>query len=124
MNELSYKETDREIKVKIFGLDFNIKDEIEKIRVEDIENEVENDEKIVEKVIDKILGENATKTINEKREKDGYKAMSLDVQTQVLNWIIQQYATEVLKPLKKTVGGLQNNKFKRGRNYNNRYRRY
>lgn len=126
MRELSYKDTEREIEVKIFDLEFKISNKIEKINTEEIQKQAETDEKIIEKIIDDILGENATKKINEKRVQDGYEVMSLDVQTQVLNWIIRQYTEEVLKPVEKTVNNIQkySNDYRRNRKFNNRYRRY
>lgn len=126
MRELSYKDTEREIEVKIFDLEFKISNKIEKINTEEIQKQAETDEKIIEKIIDDILGENATKKINEKRVQDGYEAMSLDVQTQVLNWIIRQYTEEVLKPVENTVNNIQkySNDYRRNRKFNNRYRRY
>lgn len=126
MRELSYKDTEREIKVKIFDLEFKISNKIEKINTEEIQKQAETDEKIIEKIIDDILGENATKKINEKRVQDGYEVMSLDVQTQVLNWIIRQYTEEVLKPVENTVNNIQkySNDYRRNRKFNNRYRRY
>lgn len=126
MKELSYKDTEREIKVKIFDLEFKISNKIEKINTEEIQKQAETDEKIIEKIIDDILGENATKKINEKRVQDGYEVMSLDVQTQVLNWIIRQYTEEVLKPVENTVNNIQkySNDYRRNRKFNNRYRRY
>lgn len=126
MRELSYKDTEREIEVKIFDLEFKISNKIEKINTEEIQKQAETDEKIIEKIIDDILGENATKKINEKRVQDGYEVMSLDVQTQVLNWIIRQYTEEVLKPVENTVNNIQkySNNYRRNRKFNNRYRRY
>jgi histidinol dehydrogenase len=126
MRELSYKDTEREIEVKIFDLEFKISNKIEKINTEKIQKQAETDEKIIEKIIDDILGENATKKINEKRVQDGYEVMSLDVQTQVLNWIIRQYTEEVLKPVENTVNNIQkySNDYRRNRKFNNRYRRY
>lgn len=126
MRELSYKDTEREIEVKIFDLKFKISNKIEKINTEEIQKQAETDEKIIEKIIDDILGENATKKINEKRVQDGYEVMSLDVQTQVLNWIIRQYTEEVLKPVENTVNNIQkySNDYRRNRKFNNRYRRY
>lgn len=126
MKELSYKDTERDIEVKIFGLDFKISNEIEKLNVEEIEKQAEIDEKIVEKIIDDILGKDATKKINEKRVADGYEEMNINIQTQVLSWLFQQYMSEVLKPINNTVNSLKNydRRYKRNRNYNNRYRRY
>lgn len=126
MRELSYKDTEREIEVKIFDLEFKISNKIEKINTEEIQKQAETDEKIIEKIIDDILGENATKKINEKRVQDGYEVMSLDVQTQVLTWIIRQYTEEVLKPVENTVNNIQkySNDYRRNRKFNNRYRRY
>ena len=126
MRELSYKDTEREIEVKIFDLEFKISNKIEKINTEEIQKQAETDEKIIEKIIDDILGENATKKINEKRVQDGYEVMSLDEQTQVLNWIIIQYTEEVLKPVENTVNNIQkySNDYRRNRKFNNRYRRY
>lgn len=122
MRELSYKDTEREIEVKIFDLEFKISNKIEKINTEEIQKQAETDEKIIENIIDNILGQDATKKINEKRVSDGYEEMSLDVQTQVLNWIIQTYSEEVLRPMRRTVNNMEN--YKRGRKLNNRYRRY
>ena len=126
MRELSYKDTEREIEVKIFDLEFKISNKIEKINTEEIQKQAETDEKIIEKIIDDILGENATKKINEKLVQDGYEVMSLDEQTQVLNWIIIQYTEEVLKPVENTVNNIQkySNDYRRNRKFNNRYRRY
>lgn len=123
MRELSYKDTEREIEVKIFDLNFKINNKIEKLNTEEIQKNAETDIKTIEKIIDEILGENATKKINEKRVADGYEEMSLDVQTQVLNFLIEQYTNEVLNPLNKTVNHIQNRNY-RNRRYNNRYRRY
>lgn len=122
MRELSYKDTERDINIKIFDLEFKISNKIEKLNVEEIRKQAETDEKVIENIIDDILGENATKKINEKRVSDGYEEMSLDVQTQVLNWIIQTYSEEVLRPMRRTVNNMEN--YKRGRKFNNRYRRY
>lgn len=124
MRELSYNDTEREIEVKIYGLNFKISDKIEKLNTEEIQKQAETDEKIIEKVIDDILGENATQKINEQRAKDGYDEMNLNVQTQVLNWIVQQYTDEVLEPINKTVNRIQNRNYRRNGKYNNRYRRY
>ena len=126
MRELSYKDIKREIEVKIFDLEFKISNKIEKINTEEIQKQAETDEKIIEKIIDDILGENATKKINEKLVQDGYEVMSLDEQTQVLNWIIIQYTEEVLKPVENTVNNIQkySNDYRRNRKFNNRYRRY
>lgn len=124
MRELSYNDTEREIEIKIYGLNFKISDKIEKLNTEEIQKQAETDEKIIEKVIDDILGENATQKINEQRVKDGHDEMNLNVQTQVLNWIIQQYTDEVLEPINKTVNRIQNRNYRRNGKYNNRYRRY
>lgn len=127
MRELSYKDTEREIEVKIFDLEFKINNIIEKINVEEIQKEAETNDKVIEKIIDDILGEGAVKKINEKRISDGYKEMSLDVQTQVLNWIIRQYTSEVLSPINQTINEMQayNRNNKRNRfNNRDRYRRY
>lgn len=124
MRELSYNDTEREIEIKIYGLNFKISDKIEKLNTEEIQKQAETDEKIIEKVIDDILGENATQKINEQRAKDGYDEMNLNVQTQVLNWIVQQYTDEVLEPINKTVNRIQNRNYRRNGKYNNRYRRY
>lgn len=124
MRELSYNDTEREIEIKIYGLNFKISDKIEKLNTEEIQKQAETDEKIIEKVIDDILGENATQKINEQRVKDGYDEMNLNVQTQVLNWIVQQYTDEVLEPINKTVNRIQNRNYRRNGKYNNRYRRY
>lgn len=122
MRELSYKDTERDINIKIFDLEFKISNKIEKLNVEEIKKQAETNEKVIENIIDNILGQDATKKINEKRVSDGYEEMSLDVQTQVLNWIIQTYSEEVLRPIRRTVNNMEN--YKRGRKLNNRYRRY
>lgn len=121
MRELSYKDTERKIEVVIYGLEFEISNKIEKLNEVEISEKAKTDDKIIEKVIDDILGEGAVKKINEQRVKDGYEAMNLDVQTQVLNWIINQYTEVVLFPVNKTVNKLNNY---RRRNKRDRYRRY
>ena len=126
MKELSYKDTEREIELKIYGLNFKINNKIEKLNIDEIKEKAESDDKVIEKAIEEILGDGAIQKINEQRIKDGYKEMNLDVQTQVFNFIIKTYMDVVLAPVNETMNYMENygRKHKNNRYNKNRYRRY
>ena len=125
---LSYKDTDKKIGINIYGLEFEIKPEIEAIDTNNIEN--------IEEVIDKILGDGASKKINEQRIKDGYEEINSQVGLTIISACVNAYVDESIKPMENMIDNAKNksnkiNNFNRWqrKNYNrnyrgNRYRRY
>jgi len=129
MRGLTYKETDNNIELMIFGLKFKINEkETEKImskKQEEIEKEAEENENYIVELIDKILGDGSADKINEQRSKDGYEPMNIKVQMQVFSFICEEYARIILNPVNRTtnrINGYKNNR-NRYNKFNNKYRR-
>lgn len=129
MRELTYKETDNNIELTIFGLKFKINEkETEKImskKQEEIEKEAKENENYIVELIDKILGDGSVDKINEQRSKDGYEPMNIKVQMQVFSFICEEYAKIILNPVNKAtnrINGYKNNR-NRYNKFNNKYRR-
>ena len=125
---LSYKDTDKKIGINIYGLEFEIKPEIETIDTNNIKN--------MEEIIDKILGDGAYKKINEQRIKDGYEEINSQIGLTIISACVNAYVDESIKPMENMIDNAKNksnkiNNFNRWqrKNYNrnyrgNRYRRY
>lgn len=86
-----YEDTDKKIEIELYGLIFEINKD--KILKKDVKNIDVNDEKIIEKEIKELIGEDSIEKINNKRVRDGYKEMTLDVEIAVLTCIYQSYIT-------------------------------
>ena len=125
---LSYKDTDKKIGINIYGLEFEIRPEIETIDTNNIKN--------MEEIIDKILGDGAYKKINEQRIKDGYEEINSQIGLTIISACVNAYVDESIKPMENMIDNAKNksnkinnfNKWQR-KNYNrnyrgNRYRRY
>lgn len=127
-----YEDTDQKIEVEFFGLIFEINKK--NIMNKDIKDINENDENSVEKEIKEIIGEDSIEKINNRRIKDGYDKMTLDVEVAVLTCIYKSYiqATsgsmidDILKTSKEMenrVIGFEGMNREQRRNYNrNKYR--
>ena len=125
---LSYKDTDKKIGINIYGLEFEIRPEIEAIDTNNIKN--------MEEIIDKILGDGAYKKINEQRIKDGYEEINSQVGLTIISACVNAYVDESIKPMENMIDNAKNksnkiNNFNKWqiKNYNrnyrgNRYRRY
>lgn len=128
-----YEDTDKSIEVELYGIVFEINniDDLEKIKEVD-----SNNENAIEELIESLLGKGSIERINNKRRKDGYKELDLNIEMNILGCIFEAYArgttegimnkvTDVVEDINGNVGNL--NRYQR-RNYykNNRrnYRRY
>lgn len=89
--KFGYEDTDKKIKVELYGIVFEIKLDNKKIEeLENVKDEISLKE--MEMHIDEILGENAVKKINEKRKKDGYKEIDENVALQIFMCVFQAYS--------------------------------
>lgn len=131
IRKFGYEESDKKIKVEIFGLEFEINN-LDKKKIEELKNTEENTETL-EKEIESILGEGSVEKINDKRVRDGYEKMDLQVELTLLGFVFNVYAEQLaeksLGNFEKTIDNIDNkiNKFqnrsRRRYNQRNRYRR-
>nr|DAZ18938.1 MAG TPA: hypothetical protein [Caudoviricetes sp.] len=85
-----YEDTDQKIEVDIYGLVF----EINKKNIADKDlNDISEEEDSIEREIREVIGEDSIEKINNKRLKDGYDEMTLDVEIAVLTCIYKAYIT-------------------------------
>lgn len=85
-----YEDTDQKIEVDIYGLVF----EINKKNIVDKDlNDISEEEDSIEREIREVIGEDSIEKINNKRLKDGYDEMTLDVEIAVLTCIYKAYIT-------------------------------
>lgn len=85
-----YEDTDQKIEVDIYGLVF----EINKKNIVDKDlKDINEDEDTIEREIREVIGEDSIAKINNKRLKDGYDEMTLDVEIAVLTCIYKAYIT-------------------------------
>lgn len=105
-----YEDTDKKIEISLYGLDFEIKN-IESI--EEYENIDKDNSDLVEKQLEKILGEGAIEKINNKRIKDGYEKMNLNIELNIFACIFETYAKEmtngILNKVLNTTNDINNN---------------
>lgn len=124
MIKLGYDKTDKKIQIEIYGLIFDIDDNISEVDTKNIE-----ENKNLNKIINEILGEGAVDKINEQRKKDGYCEINTQVALTIITACIQTYVDASTKPIEDTFEKYQEKerKFERYSNkYRNRnkYRRY
>lgn len=127
--KFGYEDTDKKIEIEIYGLVFEIKN-LDKRNIEDLRN-IDRSLDSVEKEIENILGKGSVKTLNEKRKKDGYDDMSLDVELAILGCIFETYAkattNNMIEKVTNTVKDLNDKMYnlnkgnREQRRYNNRY---
>lgn len=85
-----YEDTDQKIEVDIYGLIFEINKK--NIVGKDLNN-INEEEDSIEREIRDVIGEDSIEKINNKRIKDGYDKMTLDVEIAVLTCIYKAYIT-------------------------------
>lgn len=130
MYEIGYQDTDKEVEVKIFGLQFKIKGILNEENIKEIE-ENKNNVELIDKQIKMLIGEDAIDKINKKRKEDGREEMDLIVKANVLGMLMGVYAEQIGTQAIDNISGTYNkldskiNSFSR-RNisrYNKRYYR-
>ncbi|MBR3133394.1 MAG: hypothetical protein IKG42_04945 [Clostridia bacterium] len=124
-----YEDTDKSIEIELYGLVFKINN---LNNIKELESLDRNNESVIEAQLEKILGNGAIDKINNKRRKDGYDDLDLNVELNILGCIFETYAKgmygDVINRVKSTVDDLKNdvNEFtnrEQRRNYNrNQYR--
>lgn len=129
--KFGYEDTDKKIKVELYGIVFEIKLDNKKIEeLTKIKNDISLEE--MEKYLDEILGENAVKTINEKRKLDGYKEIDENIALQIFMCVFQAYSESyignITNYMKNSNTKLENQYNRMNRNVNKykrrNYRRY
>lgn len=118
--KFGYEDSDKVVKVDIYGLEFKVND-IKKEEIEEIQKN-ENDEEKVDKCLKQMLGEDAIEKINKKRKEDGYEKMDIKTKVGVLAFTFQAYCEELVN----NVQGLYDKMYKSVNNvsnYNRQYRR-
>lgn len=118
--KFGYEDSDKVVKVDIYGLEFKVND-IKKEEIEEIQKN-ENDEEKVDKCLKQMLGEDAIEKINKKRKEDGYEEMDIKTKVGVLAFTFQVYCEELVN----NVQGLYDKMYKSVNNvsnYNRQYRR-
>lgn len=132
-----YEDTDRSVEIELYGIVFKI-ESLENI--EEIERMDTNNQEVMETYLEKVLGNGAIERINNKRIKDGYKELDLNIELNILGCIFETYAkssannvlgrvSKAVDDINKDVKGLNNREQRRNyrrneyRNYYNR-RRY
>ena len=118
--KFGYEDSDKIVKVDIYGLEFKVND-IKKEEIEEIQKN-QNDEEKVDKCLKQMLGEDAIEKINKKRKEDGYEEMDIKTKVGVLAFTFQAYCEELVN----NVQGLYDKMYKSVNNvsnYNRQYRR-
>lgn len=118
--KFGYEDSDKVVKVDIYGLEFKVND-IKKEEIEEIQKN-QNDEEKVDKCLKQMLGEDAIEKINKKRKEDGYEEMDIKTKVGVLAFTFQAYCEELVN----NVQGLYDKMYKTVNNvsnYNRQYRR-
>ena len=89
--KFGYEDTDKKIKVELYGLIF----EINKEKILDKNTDILNsdNENAIRDEIKEIIGEDSIEKINKKRKEDGYNEMTLDVEIAVLTCLFKAYMT-------------------------------
>lgn len=126
-----YEDTDKSIEIELYGLVFEINnlDDIKELEYLDRSNN-----NAVEAQLEKTLGEGAIEKINNKRRKDGYKELDLNVELSILGCIFETYAKSItgnvlgrviraVDDINKDIDSNINREQRRNYNKNNNYRR-
>lgn len=128
--KFGYEDSDKVVKVDIYGLEFKVND-IKKEEIEEIQKN-ENDEEKVDKCLKQMLGEDAIEKINKKRKEDGYEEMDIKTKVGILAFTFQAYCEELVNNVQdlydkmyKSVNNvsnynrqyIRNNKYRKNRRY-------
>lgn len=136
-----YEDTDKKLEIELYGLVFEIRN---LNSIEELENLDKNNYNSIEEQLEKILGKGSIEKINNKRRKDGYQDLDINIELNILGCIMETYAKSMtnntlgrvldsVNDMNKDIDNVINNNFNRNqrRNYNrnqhrgNRnYRRY
>ena len=129
-----YEDTDKKLEIELYGLVFEIRN---LNSIEELENLDKNNYNSIEEQLEKILGKGSIEKINNKRRKDGYQDLDINIELNILGCIMETYAKSMtnntlgrvldsVNDMNKDIDNAINNNFNRNqrRNYNrNQYRR-
>lgn len=129
--KFSYEDTDRSVEIELYGLVFEIKD---LDSIEDLKELDKNNVNVIEKQLEKILGEGSIEKINNKRRKDGYRELDLNIELNILGCIFETYAKSManavlgktvnaVEDINKNIGNFKGQNREERRNYNRNYNR-
>lgn len=130
--KIDFEDTDKKIKIEIYGKDFEINENVlSELKTDDLADEQDID--VMDKMLDDILGAGSVETLNNIRKENGYEKMGVTHELAIFMRLIEVYTESVLTPIneaEKTYNNIYNkmNRYER-RNYNkgyrnNRYDRY
>lgn len=127
-----YEDTDKSIEVELYGIVFEINniDDLEKIKEVD-----SNNENAIEELIEGLLGKGSIERINNKRRKDGYKELDLNIEMNILGCIFEAYAkgategiidkvNNVVEDINGNMENMNTNRYQRRNYYKNNKRNY
>lgn len=128
-----YEDTDKKLEIELYGLVFEIRN---LNSIEELENLDKNNYNSIEEQLEKILGKGSIEKINNKRRKDGYQDLDINIELNILGCIMETYAKSMtnntlgrvldsVNDMNKDIDNVINNNFNRNqrRNYNrNQYR--
>ena len=128
-----YEDTDKKLEIELYGLVFEIRN---LNSIEELENLDKNNYNSIEEQLEKILGKGSIEKINNKRRKDGYQDLDINIELNILGCIMETYAKSMtnntlgrvlnsVNDMNKNIDNVINNNFNRNqrRNYNrNQYR--
>lgn len=129
-----YEDTDKKLEIELYGLVFEIRN---LNSIEELENLDRNNFDSIEIELEKILGKGSIEKINNKRRKDGYQDLDINIELNILGCIMETYAKSMtnntlgrildsVNDMNKDIDNVINNNFNRNqrRSYNrNQYRR-
>lgn len=128
-----YEDTDKKLEIELYGLVFEIRN---LNSIEELENLDRNNFDSIEIELEKILGKGSIEKINNKRRKDGYQDLDINIELNILGCIMETYAKSMtnntlgrvldsVNDMNKDIDNVINNNFNRNqrRNFNrNQYR--
>lgn len=128
-----YEDTDKKLEIELYGLVFEIRN---LNSIEELENLDKNNYNSIEEQLEKILGKGSIEKINNKRRKDGYQDLDINIELNILGCIMETYAKSMtnntlgrvldsVNDMNKDIDNVINNNFNRNqrRSYNrNQYR--
>lgn len=128
-----YEDTDKKLEIELYGLVFEIRN---LNSIKELENLDKNNYNSIEEQLEKILGKGSIEKINNKRRKDGYQDLDINIELNILGCIMETYAKSMtnntlgrvldsVNDMNKDIDNVINNNFNRNqrRNYNrNQYR--
>ena len=128
-----YEDTDKKLEIELYGLVFEIRN---LNSIEELENLDKNNYNSIEEQLEKILGKGSIEKINNKRRKDGYQDLDINIELNILGCIMETYAKSMtnntlgrvldsVNGMNKDIDNVINNNFNRNqrRSYNrNQYR--